>query len=104
VLVGTIHGRVSQNPQILLSAVSGRNVCSFYCCSTDTANLAASDHSDIAQGGETLSSEGSWPSSFYLKETHVNDESAVSSGVIAYRFDTVQCVRAATVYKNVKII
>ena len=71
-LVGTIHGRVSQNPQILLSAVSGRNVCSFYCCSTDTANLAASDHSDIAQGGETLSSEGSWPSSFYLKETHVN--------------------------------
>lgn len=46
----TIQGRVSQNPQILLNAISGRNVCSLHCCFADTANLAASDHSDIAQG------------------------------------------------------
>jgi hypothetical protein len=49
-LGATIQGRVSQIPQIVLNAISGRNVCSFHCCSADTANLAASDHSDIAQG------------------------------------------------------
>jgi len=49
-LGATIQGRVSQSPQIVVNTISGRNVCSFHCCSVDTANLAASDHSDIAQG------------------------------------------------------
>lgn len=71
------QGGVSQSLQILLNAISRRNVCSFHCCSADTANLAAFDHSDIAQGAS-----GMWRPVFSCSERNLQICSVAVAGIL----------------------